>query len=487
MKNGFLPALLAAVVSAPASAFTALNESIDLNCEQSPQARLQCRYRPLQAGAYSSITAGTSGRTAAVSNVEPYPWTGARTVFLVMVDTSDPGRAPVIAKNVTQIEAIVGAARPHQGFGLAAFDKQMRLLATPGSSAQQIGTAARSLQAAGMTTELYRSLLQGIAVLSQSSADRRALLVFSDGQAEDRAYFHEDVVQAARKSGVVIISLGFGRTVALSVALQTLRRLSEDTGGLYLEADAGFNLPADFARTVLGSVEGGGRFNVDLAPLLQAGAPPTVQLAFTGAAGKTAIEMPLSPPEARVTAVAPQAAPAVVPPVARETPAARDELEQWLWYGVPAALTLLLVLTLFILVLITRRTAPPTRRPALKPVEEKALAYLVSQDDKARRFPITRTIWRIGRGADNEMVLDDSSVSRRHAEIKRSENGTFTVYDRNSLNGVYVNASRTPEALLTEGDIIEIGDIVLRFTETPADEHLQEQTSVQNTRAPRIS
>ncbi|NIO84343.1 MAG: FHA domain-containing protein, partial [Candidatus Aminicenantes bacterium] len=46
-------------------------------------------------------------------------------------------------------------------------------------------------------------------------------------------------------------------------------------------------------------------------------------------------------------------------------------------------------------------------------------AYLISQTENAKRYPITRTTWRIGRSMDNEMTLPDNSISRRHAEIQR--------------------------------------------------------------------
>lgn len=52
--------------------------------------------------------------------------------------------------------------------------------------------------------------------------------------------------------------------------------------------------------------------------------------------------------------------------------------------------------------------------------------------------------------------LDDVSVSRRHALIRRSETG-FTVSDQGSLNGTYVNGKRVEVALLHDGDEVQIG------------------------------
>ncbi|MBI2970692.1 MAG: FHA domain-containing protein [Gammaproteobacteria bacterium] len=481
---------------AQAVAWTGLNENLEVQCTQADDESLNCRYRLIQGNAASGIRAEAAGTALAVTGVENYPWTGARTALLVLVDTSDPGRQAVIEKNIAQIDALLKSARPHQSMGLASFNNQLRIESPLGTSPEKISATAKSLKAVGLTTELYRSVIQAVDTLGRFRADRRAILLFSDGQAEDRAYFHADVIAAARKAGVAIHGLGFARSVALSVALQNLRRLSEETGGLYIEADANFNLPADFAGRLTRSVDSGGRFSVDLAPVISdSSLPAQVRLGFQAAAVQMEIDVPINLPRPAVAmaAQAPEPARGAAQPAAGvpevrliTTPPARSRLDQWLWYGVPLALITLIILTLLTLFIISHRTSP--RRAAAAPMpEQKALAYLISQDEKPRRFPITRTIWRIGRGRDNELVLDDSSVSRRHAEIKRAENGTFTLYDRHSLNGVYLNTAKVEQSRLSEGDIIEIGDIVLRFTESPPDEHLQEQTSVQHTRAPRVT
>ncbi len=59
------------------------------------------------------------------------------------------------------------------------------------------------------------------------------------------------------------------------------------------------------------------------------------------------------------------------------------------------------------------------------------------------RFPITSGYVTIGRGKDCDLVLPDSSVSRKHAEIRRERDGWF-IYDCNSSNGVYADGKRIP-------------------------------------------
>ena len=61
-------------------------------------------------------------------------------------------------------------------------------------------------------------------------------------------------------------------------------------------------------------------------------------------------------------------------------------------------------------------------------------------------------------------MLDDASVSRRHALVTRRGERTVILDDR-SRNGVYVNGERVSEADLRDGDTIAVGRVQLRFVE----------------------
>jgi pSer/pThr/pTyr-binding forkhead associated (FHA) protein len=68
----------------------------------------------------------------------------------------------------------------------------------------------------------------------------------------------------------------------------------------------------------------------------------------------------------------------------------------------------------------------------------------------------------VGRHPDSDIFLDDITVSRRHAEIRRSDSG-FGLQDIGSLNGTYINKERVEEAPLRSGDEIQIGKFKLVF------------------------
>ena len=68
----------------------------------------------------------------------------------------------------------------------------------------------------------------------------------------------------------------------------------------------------------------------------------------------------------------------------------------------------------------------------------------------------------IGRDPQNDLVLDDRRVSRKHSEI-RLRLGRYTLYDLQSTNGTYVNGRRVAEMVLSDGDRLSIGGVELLF------------------------
>lgn len=71
-------------------------------------------------------------------------------------------------------------------------------------------------------------------------------------------------------------------------------------------------------------------------------------------------------------------------------------------------------------------------------------------------FPLEDELITVGRADDCNVLLDDVTVSRRHAEFRRVPGG-WRLSDSGSLNGTYVNRQRIESVMLAGGDEVQIG------------------------------
>jgi adenylate cyclase len=91
---------------------------------------------------------------------------------------------------------------------------------------------------------------------------------------------------------------------------------------------------------------------------------------------------------------------------------------------------------------------------------------LYEADGRQQVFTVLKDVLSIGRANDNDIVLNDFSVSRRHAFLKK-EDGAWVIHDNQSTNGVRVNDRPVPSATVKDGDAAAIGTFVLRFRDDP--------------------
>jgi pSer/pThr/pTyr-binding forkhead associated (FHA) protein len=88
---------------------------------------------------------------------------------------------------------------------------------------------------------------------------------------------------------------------------------------------------------------------------------------------------------------------------------------------------------------------------------------------EGERHPLAPPGIFLGRETDNDLQLPVDGVSRYHAKVTE-ESGVWRVVDLNSSNGIKVNGERVPEKILTDGDLIYLGKVVLRFVADPLPE-----------------
>ena len=89
--------------------------------------------------------------------------------------------------------------------------------------------------------------------------------------------------------------------------------------------------------------------------------------------------------------------------------------------------------------------------------------------DSGSWYALDRSVSRIGRHPESDIVLDDITMSRMHAEVSRIGTRYFLT-DVGSLNGTYHNQNRTDESELASGDEIQIGKYRFIFLLIPGEE-----------------
>ncbi len=128
---------------------------------------------------------------------------------------------------------------------------------------------------------------------------------------------------------------------------------------------------------------------------------------------------------------------------------------------------------------VDHRGGSSKRRAAPVSQALRARIAVIAGEDQGTELELSTPRTSIGRGLDNQVVLKDTSVSRRHVVIV-AENGSFRIEDLDSGNGTLVNGDTIDrELLLEDGDELELGETVLKFTlvapeGTPAGQALAE-------------
>ncbi len=89
---------------------------------------------------------------------------------------------------------------------------------------------------------------------------------------------------------------------------------------------------------------------------------------------------------------------------------------------------------------------------------------ITSGEEAGKEYLINKVGLTIGRSEGNDVVLNDTLVSRHHAQIIRNDDDTITIKDLGSGNGTFINGKKIDETLLSSGDEIKIAEITFTYT-----------------------
>lgn len=475
--------------------------------EAAPDPTLKFKYR-LVPNAEVKTTEVLANGTAVENRSTPYVDNPLNTAaLLIMVDTSmgssKQPRARTIELNKQAISQLLNETTPRNLVGLDSFDNDLVELSAIGTSFGQTRAKLADIKATGLGTRLYRRAIDAVEKLGAVKADRKALLIFSDGKDEDTGFTLDDLLKAAKENKVVIMAVGCPESPEGIPALGNLERAAAETSGFYIQMNlppqGGAQNPANLAKTLLSSLDGGAEVVAslkDVAPdaevvvnlttadgqvlsqsLTRSPAPAVDPAATASPSASPSLDQDAATDPAAAASPAPDATSGPTP-----IPTASQQALDWIKKNqasvIAGGVALLALLGILFAALGKRRKTEPqaevedfaAAEPFSEPVQfagNPSMAWLVMQDADATRVSLNKTASRIGRRQDNDIVFSNDSVSGHHAEIHMGRDGSFAITDLNSGNGVLVNGKKVTQSPLRDGDIVELGEVGFRFSLNP--------------------
>ena len=435
--------------------------------------KIICHVRTYSGKALSDIEVELSDGERLDFAEESYAWTTHKSAFYFLVQSSALEREQL--KRIGEFLDRAAYPAGKQTIGVALAGKTLVEEAPLGSSRIKLSNIASSL---GFSTPpkdntiLMSSLKKAVEKASQSSSDRKAVIVLSDAKPKPARVDEQAVIDAAKDNDVAVYFVSFGKKgQAPTKAFSTIG--SKTHGGTYDLSELSQSDTMEFASRLFSLLENGFILTIDAE-----GLPKTSEFTVSAVMeGQGAVS---------------------------SDPITISRLTEDPWHvdaGNFVSDNLILILAIVglaagaILIASSQafslgdaaanlqgrlqgRTAEydPVEPTQAGDAETRILTPNWSEDEQPSQSGWLELLnsnsppvalrpgnMRVGRGSDNDIRLTNRSVHRRHALLQISEDGTLSIHDLGTKNGVFVNGDRCSQRDLADGDIIELGEVKLRF------------------------
>jgi hypothetical protein len=382
----------------------------------------------------------------------------------------DPARRSVMTP---MLDTVVKIAEPRDAkhrYAAYSIANDLNLVADFSASKADFDKQVRAVKGVALPTQLYKGAIEAIAKLAKEKADRKALVILGDGNSDDTSYDHDPVVKAARDAGVIIHALGFAAEASDQPKFQYIRRLAEETGGFRREIRVGssqkYTINNQFVAEAL---ENGGTATITMR---EPPGPATLSITadFNNGRSESAeqrVTVPTPPTAGRTPSANPQQSSEPAAPAAWYSKLfawARENKTVALISGVALGLGTIGLSLVGISSINARRARLAEEVDEAAAGDQIVYGWLEMLDGNASRYPLQTTNVRIGRHRDNDICLMNDSISRRHALLHfDADKRTFVITDLGGDNGVVVNKVKEQSHDLNDGDLVELGEVRLRF------------------------
>ncbi|MDJ0930644.1 VWA domain-containing protein [Breoghania sp.] len=234
---------------------------LDADCHlraQGESSSFECGFRSREPKAVKRVELTANGDPLDGVSFQSFSDGDGKAAWLFLIDRSNPRRAATVRRSVELVEDLYARSNARNIMAVATFAGEMQVLISPGDPYADVAERLKDVRADGAATAFYFTALQAIDVLKGVDAERRALVIISDGKAEDTAYTHADVIKKVKETGVVIYGIGFAEKPSETVDLQQVERLASETGGPFVSAVGDAPLPASFLYDFTNYLTNGG-------------------------------------------------------------------------------------------------------------------------------------------------------------------------------------------------------------------------------------
>ena len=434
-------------------------------------ANIVCDIRLNQVKPISDVTAAVAGTRLEPASIKFFELSARSTAYYFLIQLTAP-----IARDLLQaVDRLTKENSGKMALGIGTFVERLEERAPIGTAARDIAALKEKIlndvgENNDARVDLYRPALEAVSKLKGLAASfdsgRKALVIFADGRSRHRGDRGE-FIKAARENNILVYTIYMSRNGAPGAVRHELEKLAADANGVALSATCPANKTCALDESTLHDI------------VSYAG--QGVRLNFPVSAISNMSELIFNVRLADGTLAQSQPV-----PIKSEFPLPWwDGAKIWILQnpfsaGGAGAIVLggLLVLFTGFRMLRRRRDTPSRldrRTPdargagndtlvaAAVPNPEHVYAWLQFLDAEARRLPLGSINVRIGRHTDNDIVLQNRTVHRKHAILYMRPDRRFTISDLGGENGTVVNGEQVSERDLQDADLIELGEVRMRF------------------------
>ena len=346
------------------------------------------------------------------------------------------------------------------GYAVYKFSRALEPIAPLGTPQETIRLAINSVKQDSDLTEGLAALDSFFQILEADKSEKRTIVLLSDGNFSDSAYSTKEISDKLKSLNVSVIAVSPRNSSEAVTSAQPIRRLAIETEGEFLTAPNSNSID-QIVPKIVAMNELGGFFR--FTPVAKSSKlivdVTTGQLTIDVSAGDN--WQPQQPEKA--SEVVSGTAEAIIPIYQLYIDEVRkDPLKLGLVFGASVVLLALMIYGIRSAFRRKKFTAPSNEHEVV-PIRPRPVAYFEFLDGNSSTLPIYAGTVRIGRHESNDITLRNTSVHRQHAVVSSSSSGVFTIMDLNTENGVIVNGEKVTRAELLDHDLIELGEVRLRF------------------------